>query len=77
MKIPRWLDTLSTSRIEIHGFTDASKNAVCASVYFRILSDNGSQINLVVTETKVAPLETQSIPRLELFSLNIVMSISQ
>ena len=62
LKIPRWLDTLSTSRIEIHGFGDASKNAICASVYFRVLSDNGSQMNLVVAKTKVAPLKTQSIP---------------
>ena len=38
---------------------------MCASVHFRILSDNGSQINLVV-KTKASPLKTQSIPHLEL-----------
>ena len=68
LKIPRWLGTLPTSRIEIHGFGDASKNAMCASAYFRIFSDNGSQMNLVVAKTKVAPLKMQSIPRLDLYA---------
>ena len=66
MKIPRWLGTLNSSRLEIHGFGDASKDAICASVYFRILYDNDCQVNLVVAKIKVASLKTQSIPRLEL-----------
>ena len=66
LNIPFWLGTLNSSRLEIYGFGDASKYAMCASVFSRILYDNVYQMKLVVAKTKVAPLKTQSTPRLEL-----------
>ena len=37
-----------------------------ATIYFRILGVDSSQVNLVVAKTTVAPLKTQTISRLEL-----------
>ena len=64
LKIPRWLHIIYFSNR--NSWVWRSKNAMCASVYFGILSDNGSQMNLVVAKTKLDPLKTQSIHRLEL-----------
>ncbi|XP_062708969.1 uncharacterized protein LOC134288366 [Aedes albopictus] len=54
------------SRLEIHVFVDASESAYCCVVYFRLLSEIGIQVALVGSKSKVAPLKTLSIPRLEL-----------
>ena len=40
----RNLGTLS--RLEIHSFGDAFKDAICATVYFRVLSEDKSIVNL-------------------------------
>ena len=66
LKIPRWLGLFSGSKFEIHGFSDASEQAICAVIYFRVLGSGFSQSNLVLAKTKIAPLKTQSTPRLEL-----------
>ena len=66
LKIPRWLNILSGSKLEIYGFGDASKEATCAKVYFHILLENKSQVKLVVAKIKEALLESQTLPHLEL-----------
>lgn len=68
IKIRRWLhcDALS-QRIELHGFCDASITAYAAVVYVRVVHADGSiHVNLLAAKTKVAPLKSISIPRLEL-----------
>lgn len=57
----------NTVEIQIHGFADASKSAYGACVYIRAV-DNETKIhiNLLCAKTKIAPLKTQTIPRLEL-----------
>ena len=66
LKIPRWLGYSAESNIEIHGFGDASKEAMCAVVYLRVLRSSDTVMNLVIAKTKVAPIKTVTIPRLEL-----------
>ena len=53
--------------IQLHGFSDASEAAYAAAVYLRATYSDGSiSCRLVVAKTRVAPLKTVSIPRLEL-----------
>lgn len=66
-KIPRQAVASNKVEVQIHGFADASKNAYGACVYIRTV-DKETKIhsNLLCAKTKVAPLKTQTIPRLEL-----------
>ncbi|XP_008557923.1 uncharacterized protein LOC103578574 [Microplitis demolitor] len=68
LKIPRWLNISSdTSNIEIHGFSDASQQAMAAAVYIKTHYHLiPAKITLVCAKTRVAPLKRLSIPRLEL-----------
>lgn len=53
--------------MELHGFSDASEQAYAAVVYLRMRSDDGAtQIALVSSKTKVAPIKKLTIPCLEL-----------
>jgi len=52
--------------IQLHGFADASMLAYGAVVYSRVASDGKFHINLVAAKTRVAPIKSVSIPRLEL-----------
>lgn len=59
----------------LHGFADASVKAYSAVIYF-VCEVNGSfQIELLTSKTRVAPLKTQTIPRLELMSGRILASL--
>ena len=52
---------------QLHLFTDASEKAYSANVYSRIKSKDGSvSTRLLVAKTRVAPVKTVSLPRLEL-----------
>ena len=56
-----------TIRREIHTFSDASKDAIGASIYLRLFNDEGEICTaLLFGQSKVAPAQTASIPRLEL-----------
>lgn len=56
-----------TIRREIHAFSDASKDVIEASIYLRLLEDEGLICTaLLFGQLKVAPVQTMSIHRLEL-----------
>lgn len=50
------------------GFCDASTRAYAAVAYLVIESGANREVKFVVSKTRVAPLQTQTIPRLELLS---------
>ena len=47
-------------------FFDASKFAYGAAAYLKVTADAGVQVSLVIGKSRVAPIKTVSIPRLEL-----------
>lgn len=52
---------------ELHGFSDTSANAYVACVYYKEIDVEGNiKVHLLCAKSKVAPLKTQTIPRLEL-----------
>ena len=60
-------------RREIHAFSDASKDAIGAAVYLRQVNEKGEvSISLLFGQSKVAPVQTTSIPRLELCAAVLV-----
>lgn len=53
--------------IEIHGFCDSSQKAYGACVYLRSIDPNNHiHVHLLCSKTRVAPLKTATIPKLEL-----------
>lgn len=68
-RIPRWLSISKGTQMEIHGFCDACIKAYGAVLYVRAVDENGqARITLLTSKTKVAPLKTITIPRLELLA---------
>ncbi|GFS91796.1 integrase catalytic domain-containing protein [Trichonephila clavipes] len=66
-KIPRCILLPATIRIEIHGFSVASERAYADVVYIKCFNESGqSQTRLLCSKSRVAPLKTLTIPRLEL-----------
>ncbi|GFR23622.1 integrase catalytic domain-containing protein [Trichonephila clavata] len=67
IKIPRFLLVDSDNQFHLFGFSDASEKAYAAAIYCRSVSDTGKiNIQLIIAKTRVAPLKTVSLPRLEL-----------
>lgn len=66
LQISRWLGTSPTTKVSLHGFSDASMKAMAAVVYVRV--DNGDEVlvNMLTAKTKVAPISKITVPRLEL-----------
>ncbi|GFX19798.1 uncharacterized protein TNCV_2077041 [Trichonephila clavipes] len=52
--------------IEIHIFCNVSKLVYGAAAYVKVRKQNEVLINLIASETRVAPLKAVTLPRLEL-----------
>ena len=62
--------------VQLHGFSDASEAACAAVVYLRATYEDGStSCRLVVAKTRVAPIKTVTIPRLELCAAEMVAEL--
>ena len=76
VSIPRWLfsnaDQGAADTITLHGFCDASKNAYTAVIYLEVTANGRVHVQQVAAKTRVAPLEKQTIPRLELLAALIL-----
>lgn len=65
------------SRIQIHGFSDASERAYGACVYIRITNPQGQQsAQLLCSKSRVAPLKTITLPRLELSAAVLLVRLT-
>ena len=70
LNIPRmYCDTSisQASKVEMHIFADASKEAIAAVAYLKVYdTNNSSRVCFLLGKSKVAPLHGHTIPRLEL-----------
>jgi hypothetical protein len=63
-------------KIQLHGFSDASKRAYAAVVYMKFVYEDGQiEVRLISSKTKVAPIKQQSIPRLEFLGATILVRL--
>nr|XP_022908600.1 uncharacterized protein LOC111419946 [Onthophagus taurus] len=67
LRITRLIMPSDYEAVELHLFSDASSIGYCAVAYLRcILPDNTIKISFISAKSRVAPLKTTSLPRLEL-----------
>ncbi|GFY10354.1 putative RNA-directed DNA polymerase from transposon X-element [Trichonephila clavipes] len=66
VNIPRYVEINENS--ELHLFVDACKSSHGACVYIRTVTPLGVKIRLIRAKSRVAPLKTMTIPRLELMA---------
>lgn len=77
-KTCRFLDILQGVHIsiQIHGFSDASKNAYGTCIFVQSVDTEGSvKVRLLCSKTKVALLKTQTIPRIELCAAHLLAKL--
>ena len=61
------------TKIQLHGFCDASVEAYAAVLYVRtVYSDDSVSVSMLASKTRVCPLKAQTIPRLELLAAVIL-----
>lgn len=80
IKIPRCLKDASkqVSSVSLHTFSDASEKAYSAAVYSRhAYADGTITTRLIASKTRLAPVKTLSIPRLELMGAVIGLRLSK
>ncbi|XP_037932179.1 uncharacterized protein LOC119666974 [Teleopsis dalmanni] len=64
-KFPRYV-LMPNSKVQIHGFCDASLSAYGACIYIRCERSGAFDSHLLCSKSKVAPLKTLTVPKLEL-----------
>ncbi|GFU45794.1 integrase catalytic domain-containing protein [Nephila pilipes] len=68
IRIPRWIGFSETSDVTIHVFCDASERAYGACLYARHTVNNFTEVNLICSRSKLAPVKKIILPRLELLA---------
>lgn len=67
LQFRRWIGAQHGTKLQFHGFADASETAYGGVVYVRCQRPDGRvQVSLLTAKTKVAPLQQVTLPRLEL-----------
>ncbi|GBM60717.1 hypothetical protein AVEN_147972-1 [Araneus ventricosus] len=67
INVPRWILSEQSISVELHGFADASELAYGAFIYVKSINCyGGSEVKLLISKSRVAPLKFVTIPRLEL-----------
>ncbi|XP_075163365.1 uncharacterized protein LOC142235999 [Haematobia irritans] len=72
IQIPRYVNTTASSKCDIHGFADASLRAYGCCIYIRTAVGNETSCHLLTAKSKVSPLKTKSLPRLELCAAHML-----
>ena len=79
IKVPRSLQIQKeVQTVSLHTFVDASQDAYGAVAYLRVLYLDGDvTVRFIASKTKVSPLQTISIPRLELMGASLGNKLAQ
>lgn len=78
IRIPRQAIITHFDTIQIHGFCDASQQAYGACLYVRSVDKSGQiLIQLLCSKSRVAPVKTVSLPRLELCGMLLLAKLLQ
>lgn len=75
IKLPRWLGMSEQRNMSLHGFADASTLAYGAVLYVRVETTTGTECTLIAAKSRVAPIKTVSIPRLELCAAQLLSEL--
>ncbi|GFS73748.1 integrase catalytic domain-containing protein [Nephila pilipes] len=62
IRIPRWIGFSETSDVIIHVFCDASERAYGACLYARHTVNNFTEVNLICSRSKLAPVKKITLP---------------
>ncbi|XP_068140719.1 uncharacterized protein [Drosophila tropicalis] len=76
IRIPRWVLHDPNSDIQYHCFCDASQRAYGAAIYVRVSNDQGISCCLLAAKSRVAPVKTVSLPRLELCGATLLAELA-
>lgn len=75
-RIDRWIGTANGTQCKLIGFSDSSQSAYGAVVYVRTVYPDGTiKCNLIMSKSRVAPLKTITIPRLELSAAELLSRV--
>ena len=81
IKVPRAFSTKpakEASRREIHTFGDASKEAIGAVSYLKLVQPDGQiEVSFLLGKAKLAPSRTTTIPRLELCAAVLAVELAE
>jgi len=78
ISIPRHVILPNSHNIQLHGFCDASQSAYGACIYVRSVSETGEiNVQLLAARSRVAPLKTVNLPRLELCGAVLLANLLQ
>ncbi|XP_076230308.1 uncharacterized protein LOC116434332 [Nomia melanderi] len=73
---PRKIIVDNPLEIQLHGFCDASEAAYGACIYLRSINKQGDcKVNLLCAKSRVAPVKTISLPRLELCAAKLLANL--
>ena len=77
VRLPRhYFEKKTPLNVSLHGFSDASKVAFTGVVYIRATYASGQpSSHIVLSKTKVAPIEERTIPELELCGAHLLAKL--
>ncbi|GFX89933.1 integrase catalytic domain-containing protein [Trichonephila clavipes] len=78
LNIPRYNLLDDAQRIELHGYCDSSLRDYGAAIYVKCLHNSGTvSTNLLCSKSRIAPLKSVTIPRLELCAAVLLAKLIQ